>query len=161
MLVNHRGNQAEDPPYIQAWDLESGELAFESGEAVAGRAMDLNASSGLVATAASDDRVRVRDLRTGLARASFPMRRPAYMLRLRPDGGAMAIALEEGGIEIRDLSGRLIRSLANPGITFAVDWSADGKLLAASHADRTASIWDAGTGARIATLLGHQAEVDE
>jgi serine/threonine protein kinase/WD40 repeat protein len=159
MLVNHHGGGIDDPPSVRVWDMSSGRLTFESREIVPSRAMDLDASARRVATAASDGRVRIRDIRTGVETASFPLKERVYMLRFRPDGDALALALEKGGIEIRDLSGRVVRTFDIPGIIYAVDWSDDGRLLAAGREDRAATVWDAASGAVVANFLGHQAEV--
>ena len=72
--------------------------------------------------------------------------------------GARLVCMREGSrlIEIRDAaSGQLIRSILSPSPMGSMDWSDDGKLLAAGCHDCRIYLWNAEDGQLLATLEGH------
>jgi WD40 repeat protein len=148
----------KDSASLCVWDLQSGKLSLKSDEIISSRGMDFDATWQLLATATEDGWVRIREFRNGLERSRFRLKK-VNVLRFRPDGRAIALARESDDVEIRDLSGRVVRRLNHPGPTYALDWDRDGRYLAAGHGDRTGTVWDAASGERITTFRGHQAEV--
>ncbi|HWS56218.1 MAG TPA: WD40 repeat domain-containing protein, partial [Pyrinomonadaceae bacterium] len=88
-------------------------------------------------------------------------------LDFSPDGRQIVTAGSDytslGGaqVKIRDaVTGKAVRELKGHELfIYAVEWSADGRLIATASADGTARLWDARTGAEVRRLEGHLAPV--
>lgn len=81
-------------------------------------------------------------------------------LALDPKGSRVASCSSDGTVRVRDLdNGRDIRTYReHTGEVKAVDWSADGKLIA-SASGKEIHVQDAETGKRLQTLVGHSKPV--
>ena len=88
-------------------------------------------------------------------RGSAPARRMCFNL-----AGTQLAVYRVGRIEIVDLSsGTIIRSIAQACSVYDLDWSPDGRRLAAACDDNSANVWNAATGRLDTTLSGHSARV--
>ncbi|MFD6191123.1 TIR domain-containing protein [Streptomyces sp. NPDC060275] len=81
-----------------------------------------------------------------------------------PDGGALAVGTDDGGLQLRDPdSGEAVgRAMSgHQGAVRAVTFSADGSRIATAGADRTIRQWNAAAGSAIGfPLTGHAGPVD-
>ena len=159
LAVKYHGEKPTDNPALRVWNLRSREIVLASAEILHGRALDFDLTSRLFASGTYDGWVHIRELPGGQARMRVRVGSQPVMVRFRPDGGAIAVALENGVIEIRELSGRLVQQLKDTHLVYSIDWSRDGRHLAAGYANQVGSIWDVSLAQKITTLRGHQAEV--
>jgi WD40 repeat protein len=157
--VKYHGEKPTDNPALRVWNLGSREIVLASDEITHGRALDFDLTSRLFASGTYDGWVRIRELPGGQERMRFRVGSHPVMVRFRPDGGAIAIALENGVIEIRELSGRPVQQLKDAHLVYSIDWSRDGRHMAAGYANQVGSIWDVTLAQKITTFRGHQAEV--
>ncbi len=81
---------------------------------------------------------------------------------LRPDGRAVAIALGDGSVAVRDVeTGEPIGpTLRHGDRATALDFSPDGHQIATGCWDHSARIWDIATGREVVPPLEHQDRVD-
>lgn len=94
------------------------------------------------------------------ASAKSPEDRPIFSLAFRPDGGAIAIGFEKGGIEIRELpSGKLVRELKGQDIFSSpvvecreILWSPDGKKIAVWTGKGGLDLWSVDDGSQTALI---------
>lgn len=103
----------------------------------------------------------IHDLATGkrVALIDTPM---VSLLRFTPDGKRLIVGTEFGSVTIHDAAtGKLLFETddLHDSAVLSADVSADGTLLVTTSSDGTARLWDAGTGALIHVLHGHQAKV--
>jgi WD40 repeat protein len=77
-------------------------------------------------------------------------------LDFSPDGEAIAVATQDGTVEIwsADEGGRLLWRRHRPGALWTVGWAADGKRLAAGGDDQQVWVWDVDAPASTPTGLG-------
>jgi WD40 repeat protein len=117
------------------------------------RALVFSADNRLVAAYHENGRVRVREAATGRPLHDAPLQGPAQGpgdLAFSPDGRLLAAVDRErvklwhvaSGQELLLLRGAPPRSW-DPGFSPKVAWSADGRRLAATNWDASASLWDA------------------
>jgi WD40 repeat protein/tetratricopeptide (TPR) repeat protein len=144
---------------LKVWDVERRAVAMDDpGGGPVGSAR-FSPDSRWIATTHKDGEVLVYDLATGHPRPRW--RVPgAWVLDLRSDGAQIAVlSREQTGSTCRIVeteSGRLVRSIPLRGDSVGVAWSPDGATLATPrNDDRKIDLWDATTGARKATLDGH------
>ena len=81
-----------------------------------------------------------------------------WHVRMAPDGTRVAATGGDGVLSVLDVgSGRPLLRIAAPRATalHGLDWSPDGLLLAAGAANHRIYVFDAATGARWDTLVGH------
>jgi WD40 repeat protein len=92
------------------------------------------------------------------------MLRPAIKptsVAFSPDGVLLAVGGSTAAEIANAYDGRILRVLrGHTGTVYAVAFSPDGTLLATASADRTARIWDVGTGVHRTTLTGHDSYVN-
>ena len=112
-------------------------------------------------TVADDDTIRIWDVGNGSLTASIENLKGARVLAVSPDGGMLAVGLQNKTIELRRLpDGGLLQTLSGHN-----DWvrslafSPDGQKLASGAFDATARLWDVPSGRLEHDLLGHQSSV--
>jgi WD40 repeat protein/transcriptional regulator with XRE-family HTH domain len=117
-----------------------------------------------LATTSSDQTVKIWDVKTGQALATFVLGRySATVVLFSPDGMLVAAGDSNGVISIFDVvSGQKVMNIpGHAGQIYSLDWSADGSRLVSGGADGLVRVWDVwqGAGRDIVTLVGHQGAV--
>jgi len=74
---------------------------------------------------------------------------------ISPDGKVLASGGLEKILRIREMNGRLIRSIRGQSKILAIAFSPDGKILAAGGFNGAIALWDWQTGEQVGTLNGH------
>jgi WD40 repeat protein len=135
-------------------DLDTRETTGELvGLDPAGPTVVAFSDSGALLAAANDaGQVVVWDVVTGEERTSFEVGDPVYGLALDPSEQRLAVVGEAGAAVHDATTGELVDALpgATPGA--AVAWSPDGRHVAASGPDSTATVWSAETLEEVASL---------
>ena len=153
-LATGAGEFDEDNPSIPSdvivWDIEKGTpKATLSGHTRAVVGVAFSPDGKTLATAGSDNRMRVWDLADGRVSGSMwtdrSRRGGARSVSFSPDGALLAISFwpdptvkivdARTGVELTAFSGH------NDGV-YAVQFSPDGKTLATGSIDRTVKLWD-------------------
>lgn len=150
---------------VRVWDLESGEAVQEiigGTFAVPGLAFD---STGENLYIVNGDLARVRTVAEGRMKATLHPAEKAnlYSLALNDSDSLAAAGDAQGRIWLWSLpasneveaSGVLQMGTASGGLVWSLDFSPDGKLLAAAYADGHIRIWDP-KGELLADLAAHQ-----
>jgi WD40 repeat protein len=155
---------------IQLWDVSNGRAVLTLiGHT--GRVLAVAISpDGRLLASASQESVKVWDLTAGLEKGE--LREPLFTcpheelvvgVTFSPDGKRLASASgktdQPGTVKIWDpASGKALfsfRGSARPDSLLHLEFSPDGRWLAAGSADNTAKIWDVTTGDEVYTLPGH------
>jgi len=77
-----------------------------------------------------------------------------------PDGKSLAAGMEDGGLQLWNLDGSLVRSLeGHTAKVTTVAFSPDGTLLASGSADMSVRLWQVSDGNPALTIKGHSAYV--
>jgi len=145
-----------------SWDVASGRLLtrFERHDDWVNR-VHFDGDGALAVTAGEDRTARVWDAATGAQRAVIRERNPIRDAVLSPDGRLVAtIVWDPGTLRLWSAStGDLVRTLLRPGaFVGSVEFSDDGRTIAAGLGDGTVHLWDA-TGRELRTIRGHTALV--
>ncbi len=91
---------------------------------------------------------------------SFAVPQPAGGIALSPGGETVAVMFRRGLARLYRLDGMLVRTLhAGRGTLLRGDFSPDGSLLAAGSADKTAKLWDVGSGRLLREFANHTDDV--
>jgi WD40 repeat protein/tetratricopeptide (TPR) repeat protein len=144
---------------LKVWDLQRRAVVMDDPASVSVGSARFSPDSRKIALTHNDGEVVVYDLATGEPRRNW--RVPgATDLDFRFDGTQIAVLSKEqtkSTCEILEAdSGRLVRSIPLRAIAYGIAWSPDGATLATPcELDRKIDLWDATTGARRATLEGH------
>lgn len=87
--------------------------------------------------------------------------REVYGLALSPDGGLLALGLQDGEVDVWDtVQGVKIYELSgHAGLTFGLAFSSDGTRLASGSFDGYAKVWDVQSGQELFTLYGNSSNV--
>lgn len=111
---------------------------------------------------AMDDNVRLFDTATGKVSWACDPPEGAAALRFSLDGSLLAVATEEGVVDlIRSSNGKRIKRLGRKrGLVIrSVAFSKDGRWLASGGTDGSIRIWNVATGGQLANLPGHSGRV--
>jgi eukaryotic-like serine/threonine-protein kinase len=140
-------------------EVSSGREVYSFEGVVARRAFDFSPDGREIVHVTPDRTLTLLDLASGRTRLRRRLSSTPYTVRFRPDGSAIALALEDMEVVVLGRDGRRLLRIECRAAPLTVNWSGDGRFLGAGLADYSASIWDAGNGDRITSLRGHQAEV--
>jgi eukaryotic-like serine/threonine-protein kinase len=101
--------------------------------------------------------VSFHDSATGRETARLDCGFVPAVIEFSPDGAKVALAaLRKTDVVIFDrLTGRLERTLSHPKSIISCAWRPDGRQLAVACFDGRIHLWDAATGATVATIRGH------
>ena len=117
----------------------------------------------MVASASSDNTVRLWDAATGAALQTLKGHWDSVnAVVFSPDGKMAASASDDCTVQLSDAAtGAALRTLkGHRGIVNAVAFSPDGKMVASASGDPTVRLWDVATVAVLQTLEGHGGRVN-
>ena len=150
------------PPRFCVWDLETGRLVLESAMSQYCPGPDFHPHAPVLAACGAAGTVEFFDLVAG-KRWAWPVANvPPGVVRFRPDGKQMALSSwAPPGVRVYDVdSGALVTSLPHSNVVRTVDWSPDGRWLAAPCADGRVYVWDLSQGGTLDRVLAaHDAVV--
>jgi WD40 repeat protein len=123
------------------WRAADGVLLHVFPHRGAVTSVSLSRDGRLLATGSRDRSGRVWDLSTGAQLRRLPLEKPVSVARFSPASDRVAFVSGTGVRLFDPLSGRLVRSVDQPGAIAAIDFSRNGQLIATAGADRIARIW--------------------
>lgn len=108
-----------------------------------------------------DPHVTIWDWRNGTRVDRIPLDRAAAAIAFDPAGSRFALALDDGSVEVRDLTSgdRGLRFSVGSSPATDIAFSPDGSRLATAGQDGTVRLFDAGSGDELLTLRGHDFSV--
>lgn len=146
---------------VMGWDTSSGDELFTlAGHKGLVTAMSLSADDNYMATASSDNTVRIWDVKpeaSGEVR-TMPISGSIFDMELSPDENWLARGSYFGPAEILDAeTGELILSLSGDPDTgvYRVSFNPDGSRLATVGEDNIIRVWDTATGEALLSFNGH------
>lgn len=146
---------------VKVWDASP--LSGNSGEILSLEhpmvlSVSFSPNSDRIASAGRDKIVRVWDTVTGELQLTLTHGDQVLSVAFSPDGKRLASASANGGHVWDASSGQMLLSL--DGLAGgSVTYSPDGKFLASTGGPHSVNVWDAVTGKRLATLIGHRNRV--
>lgn len=142
------------PPHALA---RMGTIRYRHGYLIEALAMSPDGKA--VATAGSDETLRLWDLATGKELRRFSQEKRPYAVAFSPDGKLLASA--DSTIRLWDLTGSGEARQIKVGKEYirALAFSADGKLLASAGDDKLIRLWDVATGKELRGCGGHESVV--
>ena len=151
---------ADSQRRIRIWDPATGSLITELPEAVrAGRRIGVSPDGALLAGEGPDHAVQVWRLDDASRLHHLPGHSgPVLASAFSPDSTRLATASVDGTVRLWDLAGGgepVVLAGSNQMITVA--WSDDGAMVVGGGRAHLLRVWDARTGAPLATLRGHTA----
>jgi WD40 repeat protein/serine/threonine protein kinase len=157
---------ASDDTTAKLWDAATGQaLATLKGHTNRVKATAFSSDGRRLATGSDDGTVKVWDTTTGSELTTIQGRAGwIRSLAFSPDGRMLATGFAGGAakssLKLWDATtGRELRAFPPLGAVLSIDFSADGKRLAAGTKERSAWVWDANTGEELAIFRGHTSEV--
>jgi len=150
------------PPLLQVWNSETGRLLAEELLGSPCTVPDFHPTAPVIAIGLAGGMVELLDLETGRRWPTQSTNDGAYYLRFRPDGEQFAVACwKQPGVRVYEAdSGKLVASLSHSNAVRRIDWSPDGRWLAAPCADGRVFMWDMSEGGILHRVLeAHDAVV--
>ncbi len=146
-------------PLLQVWNLETGLLVLEEPLYLTGPTPDFHPSRPVIAAGVADGLVRFIDLETGRRWSTRSTNSTPAYLRFRPDGRQLAVAgRQPSNVQVYDTeSGEPAAVLPHGNDLNRLDWSPDGRWLAAPCSDGSVYVWEMSQngGAPARKLAGH------
>jgi WD40 repeat protein len=149
------------PPRFAVWNLDTGQRVVESPMSGYCPGPDFHPHAPVLAACGTGGTVEFFDLAAGERRSWPATNIPPGSVRFRPDGVQMALSsLDPPGVRVYAVeSGELVVSLAHTNAVRCVDWSADGRWLAAPCADGRVYLWNMREGGTLDRVLDGHDEV--
>jgi WD40 repeat protein/transcriptional regulator with XRE-family HTH domain len=148
-----------DDHTAKIWDASSGaELFTITGHGDAIFRVEFSPDSLRVVTAGADKTARIWDVATGKLLTTVTHDDAVLDATFSPDGSKIATNSWDGTVKMWDASsGKEVRTFIDqPGDNSSVDFSADGKRIAAGwFPPQGVKIWEVATGTELLTLSGH------
>ncbi|MFO7622987.1 MAG: hypothetical protein R6V73_01450, partial [Anaerolineales bacterium] len=87
--------------------------------------------------------------------------REVYGLALSPDGGLLALGLQDGDVDVWDTlqAEKVLQLSGHAGLVFRLAFSQDGDRLASAGFDGFAKVWDVNNRQELFTLYGNTSNV--
>ena len=147
------------------WDVSTGkQIGVLDGHEGPINSVAFSADGLRMVTVSDDTTMRVWDAKEGKQLASFDLGALGESAAFSPDGRIIAAITSTGKGQFADLfdvvSGKEIGNLDSPGKVFSISFSPDSRLVATATSDKTAQIWDAASGKKLAVLKGHTEAVN-
>ena len=139
------------------WNLKTNELVLETTHEASELALAFSPKSDQLAIGLWSGHIRIYDIKTGIYRRPFALRRNPNHLQFAPTRSFIAIAnkvarlVEIGNTE----TGEIVAELEHPAAVRHVSWSNNGRLIATGCDDNHIYIWDANTMELKSKLDGH------
>ena len=150
------------PRHLRVWSLDTGRTVLDEPVRVAGRALDFHPAPPTLACGDDMGTIRFFDLASG-RRWSWPTNVITPQgLRFRPDGRQVALSfLAKAEVRVYEAESELlIATLEHPHCVSAMDWSPDGRWLAAPCDNANIYLWDMSRGGQLDRVLEmHQGSV--
>jgi WD40 repeat protein len=140
-------------------DAATGALSCSLGHGEIVRAAAFSRDGTRIVTASSDRTARVWDAASGAAIATLVHAAPVGRAVFDPGGGRIVTISEDHARVWEVASGELVSVIPHADRVTGAGFSADGKRVVTASWDRTARIWDAGTGAPWSAPFEHAREV--
>jgi WD40 repeat protein/predicted Ser/Thr protein kinase len=160
-LVHHARSGAQGQRTV-IWDLEGPVRLLDVPSIPVGH-FDFAPDRPAVALCWPDGRMHEIDLDTLEERSlvQFDPLNPPRMIRYSSTGNSIAVAFEETHpVGVYSLEGELLTELKDHDEqVLTISWSPDGTRLLAGCGDHRAYVWEIESGERLATLVGHRAEI--
>lgn len=114
--------------------------------------------SRTLASGGEDGTIRLWDATAGAQTATISVgKHHVHGLGASPDGKLLAAAITGVGVRRWSLPGRQdLPVIEGSGLVLGVTFSTDGRTLASVHEDGAVKLWDSESGARRASLKGHE-----
>lgn len=139
---------------ISVWNMKTRtRMATLPGDSRGVAAMAFNPINGALASAGWSRSVVVSQPTRGVQLATWTVTAAAVVLAYRPDGARLAAAIGDEVIEYDSLGGEVQRYTGHANNVTALSYSSDGTLLLTGSDDGTTRVWDATSGATLATLV--------
>jgi WD40 repeat protein len=143
---------------IWVWDVtnERPVIKIPEGRFI-GSGMTFHPRSEWVAFTEADSSVRIYELPGGSPWGTIPDVGAATLLAVHPDGERLA-TVSDGKVSVWSArSGQLLSTTETPSFAHAIDYTPDGRWLAAAAGDGRIYLWDASSGVLDRTLDSHAA----
>jgi len=150
---------------VQLWNAGTGESSGPFAESDGVVALALSGDGKTIATAHTNRTVRLWSLSSRQCiLAPWFVRAPVGKLAFAPDGRHVAYSVvpanTDSEVQVRDLTtGGLVTSVTHRNELTDFEYSRDGRRIVTTSEDRTARVWDAGTGEAISPWLIHPYEI--
>jgi WD40 repeat protein len=150
---------------VKLWKLSSGEEIRTCGGWFGGHtervlSVAFSPNKRKLLSGSADRTVKLWQVSTGREIRTLKGYSAAVLaIAISPDGKIFASAGSEKALRIREINGRLIRSIRASSGILAATFSPDGKWIATGGFDKTIALWDWEKGEKIGTLSGHRDRV--